>query len=51
MLTMLDGGLTYLDTLSIPASPARQEKIKDVFRQAETELHRRLHTHGHGHAH
>lgn len=51
MLTMLDGGLTYLDTLSIPASPEKHNQIKQVFRQAQAEMHRRLHAHGHGHAH
>lgn len=49
MLTLLDGGLTYLDTLSIPASRDKQEKIKNVFRSAQADLHRRLHEHGHHH--
>ncbi len=43
MLTLLDGGLTYLDTLSIPASREKHEQIKGVFRQAKAALHRRLH--------
>jgi hypothetical protein len=51
MLTMLDGGLTYLDTLSIPASPEKHNQIRQVFRQAQAEMHRRLHAQGHGHAH
>jgi hypothetical protein len=46
MLTLLDGGLTYLDTLSIPASPEKREEIKNVFRRAQAELHRRMHAHG-----
>ena len=46
MLTLLDGGLTYLDTLSIPASAEKHERIKAVFRAAQAELHRRLHAHG-----
>ncbi|MDI7275636.1 MAG: CehA/McbA family metallohydrolase, partial [Anaerolineae bacterium] len=46
MLTLLDGGLTYLDTLSIPASPQKHEEIKAVFRRAQAELHRRLHSQG-----
>jgi hypothetical protein len=49
MLTLLDGGLTYLDTLSIPASAAKQEEIKAVFRRAQAELHARLHRHGIAH--
>jgi len=51
MLTMLDGGLAYLDTLSIPASPEKHEQIKSVFRQAQAELHRRAHAHGARHSH
>ena len=46
MLTLLDGGLAYLDTLSIPASPQKNEAIKAVFRRAQAELHRRMHAHG-----
>ncbi len=42
MLTLLDGGLTWLDTLSIPADPGRHERIKDVFRAAQAELEGRL---------
>ncbi len=49
MLTLLDGGLTYLDTLSIPASAEKQEEIKAVFRRAQAELHARLHRHGIAH--
>ncbi len=48
MLTMLDGGLTWLDTLSIPASPERQATIKGYFQNAQRELERRLHGHSHG---
>lgn len=47
MLTLLDGGLTYLDTLSIPASPEKHEQIKSVFRRAQAALHQRLHPHSH----
>ena len=49
MLTMLEGGLTYLDTLSIPASPEKHERIRSVFQQAQAELHRRAHSAGHPH--
>jgi hypothetical protein len=44
MLTMLDGGLAWLDTLSIPADAERQARIRGVFVQAKEALHRRLHT-------
>jgi hypothetical protein len=49
MLTLLDGGLTYLDTLSIPASAQKQEEIKGVLRRAQADLHRRMHAHGYEH--
>ncbi len=47
MLTMLDGGLTWLDTLSIPANPERQTEIKSFFEQAKHSLEHRLHGHTH----
>jgi hypothetical protein len=49
MLTLLDGGLAWLDTLSIPASPERQTEIKRWFHQAQHELQHRLHGHAHPH--
>ena len=46
MLTLLEGGLTWLDTLSIPASAERQAAIKQSFLTAQDILHKRLHAHG-----
>jgi hypothetical protein len=51
MMTMLDGGMTWLDTLSIPADPERQARIRAVFQQAKEALHQRLHAAGHGRGH
>ncbi|MDQ3702314.1 MAG: CehA/McbA family metallohydrolase, partial [Chloroflexota bacterium] len=51
MLTLLDGGLTWLDTLAIPADPERQARARGVFEGAREALHRRLHTHGQDHDH
>jgi hypothetical protein len=45
MLTLLDGGLTWLDTLSIPANRQRQAEIRRVFESAGEELRRRMQTH------
>ncbi len=45
MQTLIEGGLTWLDTLSIPADPARQAKIRAVFESAGEKLHDRLHNH------
>jgi len=49
MMTLLDGGLAWLDTLSIPADPERQAKIRQVFLAAREQLHQRLHSTGMGH--
>jgi hypothetical protein len=49
MMTMLDGGMTWLDTLSIPADSERQARIRAVFQQAREALHQRLHAAGYGH--
>ena len=53
MLTLIDGGLTWLNTLSIPASPERQAAIRGIFEAARTSLQGRLahHTHDHAHPH
>ena len=47
MLTLIDGGLTWLDTLSIPASPEHQARIRAVFESAQASLQGRLAGHGH----
>jgi len=51
MLTMLDGGLTWLDTLSIPADAERHARIRRVFLDAKEALHQHLHAAGHGRSH
>ncbi|MGQ9555413.1 MAG: CehA/McbA family metallohydrolase [Anaerolineae bacterium] len=51
MMTLLDGGMTWLDTLSIPADAERQAKIRRVFQEAKEALHQRLHAAGQGHSH
>ncbi len=50
MLTLIDGGLTWLDTLSIPAGPEHQARIRAVFETAQASLRGRLAGHGHSHA-
>jgi hypothetical protein len=47
MLTLIDGGVTWLDTLSIPASPERQARIRGVFEAARSILSQRMAEHGH----
>ncbi|HVG98730.1 MAG TPA: CehA/McbA family metallohydrolase, partial [Chloroflexota bacterium] len=49
MLTLLEGGLTWLDTLSVPADAERQARNRKVFEDAREALHRRLHAAGHDH--
>jgi len=45
MLTLLDGGMTYLDTLSVRYSDERHGQIKAIFQQAKHELEHRLGVH------
>ncbi len=49
MLTLIDGGLTWLDTLSIPASHEHHARIRSVFESARDSLNRRLTQHNHTH--
>ncbi len=57
MLTLLEGGMTWVDTLSIPADPQTHQRVRGVFEQAHQHLHARMHTagthhqHAHGHSH
>ncbi len=51
MLTLLEGGLTWLDTLATPPDPERQARNRRVFEDARAHLHERLHRHGHAHQH
>ncbi|MGD8237964.1 MAG: CehA/McbA family metallohydrolase [Armatimonadota bacterium] len=49
MLTLIDGGMTWLDTLSVRYDERRHRQLKAVFRRAQRELHRRMHEAGHPH--
>jgi len=51
MLTLIDGGLTYLDTLSVRYDEERHRKMKAIFERARALLHSRLHAHGAAHDH
>jgi hypothetical protein len=51
MVTLLDGTLTWLDELAIPAGPERHGRVRQVFVEARDRLSRRLHAHGHTHTH
>ncbi len=42
MLTLLDGGMTYLDTLSVRYSEERHQQIKAIYAQARRHLEERL---------
>ncbi len=48
MLTLIDGGLTFLDTLSVRYDEKRHQRLKAVFQQAQHKLLHRLDLH-HGH--
>ncbi len=47
MLTLIDGGLTYLDTLSVRYQEDRHRQMKAIFDKARRELQGRLHGHSH----
>ncbi|MCC7352344.1 MAG: CehA/McbA family metallohydrolase [Anaerolineae bacterium] len=47
MMTMLEGGLTWVDTLAIPADPERQRRIRQLFLDAQARLGAQGHTHSH----
>lgn len=46
MLTLIDGGLTYLDTLSVRYDQDRHLAMKALFEQARQVVHRKMHQHG-----
>ena len=49
MLTLIEGGLTWLDTLSIPPALERAGSVREVFQKAHDRLsHRLLHHHAEG---
>ena len=47
MLTLLEGGLTWLDTLAIQASPEEHAAVRRSFLDAQELLQQRLRVHGH----
>jgi len=53
MLTLIDGGITYLDTLSVRYDEKRHREMKAIFEKARARLTERVHQHGrsgpHGH--
>jgi hypothetical protein len=51
VLTLLEGGLTWLDTLAIQPDPQRHVRNRRVFEAARTHLHNRLRQHKHNHPH
>jgi len=49
MLTLIEGGLTWLDTLSITASPERHKALQNTFYTARDAIAKRLLSHQHHH--
>ena len=49
MMTILDGGLTWLDTLATRGDAEQHAGVRQVFQHAKAHLQGRLHDHGHGH--
>jgi len=46
MLTLIDGGLTYLDTLSVRYDEKRHGEMKAIYQHARDHLMGKLHAHG-----
>ncbi len=46
MLTLIDGGLTYLDTLSVRYDEDRHREMKAIYQHARDHLLGRMHSHG-----
>ncbi len=51
MLTLIDGGLTYLDTLSVRYDEARHRRMKAVYEKARARIHEQMHRHSRAHGH
>ena len=51
MLTLIDGGLTHLETLSVRYDEHRHRQMKAVYEKARDALHARLHGGGQAHGH
>ena len=49
MLTLIDGGLTYLDTLSVRYNEKRHREMKAIYQSAHDLLHQKMGDHGHTH--
>jgi hypothetical protein len=50
MLTLIDGGLTYLETLSVRYDEERHFAMKAIFERARSVLHGKMHRHGARHS-
>lgn len=46
LLNLIDGAESYVQNLAIRPDPERFERVLKVFREARSELHRRMHLHG-----
>lgn len=46
MLTLIEGGLTYLDTLAVRSDEERHLAMKGLFEQARRIIHRKMHENG-----
>lgn len=49
ILTLIEGGLSWLDTLSIPANPERHKALQNTFYTARDAVAKRLLSHQHHH--
>ena len=47
MLTLIEGGLTWLNTLSIPADTEQHSRIQNIYEKARNSLERKMRKHTH----
>ena len=50
-MTLIDGGLSYLENLSVRYDAKRHRAMKQVFLDAQSRLAAQIHTHTHPHPH
>jgi hypothetical protein len=51
LLTVIEGGVTWMDTIATRPDPERHARNRKVFEDARDRLHARLHSHGQTHTH
>jgi hypothetical protein len=51
LVTIMEGGMAWLDTLATRADPRRHAQVRAVFEDAIAQVRQKQHGHGHSHGH